>query len=78
MTTARTAVGAATLNGMLYAVGGECALMDGHDDTLYMRCLECYDPILKEWVTKSSMKIARSFVSVVACGEYLYVIGKII
>ena len=76
MLTARTAVGSATLMGKLYGVGGECALTDGQDNTLFLRNLECYDPVQKEWVAKASMKIARSFVSVAACGSYLYAIGE--
>ncbi|XP_013388458.2 kelch-like protein 17 [Lingula anatina] len=75
MTVARTAVGATTVNGLLYAVGGECALAETQDDTLYLRCVECYSPISKCWTSKADMKIPRSFVAVVSCGEYLYAIG---
>ncbi len=47
MTIARTAVSAASLNGILYAVGGECAPNVVRDDTMYLRSLESYDPVLK-------------------------------
>ena len=75
MNTARTAVGAASLDGLLYAVGGECAMAESQDDTLYLRCTECYDPVLKQWFLKSDMCKARSFVAVAAVGGYLYAIG---
>lgn len=78
MNIARTAVGACSIEGMLYAVGGECALADTQEDTLYLRCVECYDPVLRQWVPKPDMKVARSFVAVAAVGKYLYAIGKVI
>ena len=47
MKIARTAVSAASYNGVLYAVGGECAQGLIRDDTMYLRSLEAYDPIHK-------------------------------
>lgn len=76
MNIARTAVGACSIDGMLYAVGGECALVDTQEDTLYLRCVECYDPVLRQWVPKPDMKVARSFVAVAGVGKYLYAIGN--
>lgn len=76
MNIARTAVGACSIDGMLYAVGGECALVDTQEDTLYLRCVECYDPVLRQWVPKADMKVARSFVAVAGVGKYLYAIGN--
>ncbi|OWF38510.1 kelch-like protein 3 [Mizuhopecten yessoensis] len=75
MNIARTAVGAVSVDGVLYAVGGECALADTQEDTLYLRCMECYDPVLRQWIPKPEMKIARSFVACVAVGRMLYAIG---
>ncbi|BFZ20955.1 hypothetical protein BsWGS_23995 [Bradybaena similaris] len=75
MNIARTAVGAASLDGVLYAVGGECALADTQDDTLYLHCVEMYDPIRKKWEHKPNMKLARSFVAVAAVGGHLFAIG---
>ncbi|KAL5014948.1 hypothetical protein ScPMuIL_009218 [Solemya velum] len=75
MNIARTAVGAASVDGMLYTVGGECALLDTQEDTLYLRCVECYDPVLRQWIPKQEMKIARSFVGVVGVAGCLYAIG---
>lgn len=75
MNIARTAVGAVSVNGLLFAVGGECALADTQEDTLYLRCVECYDPVLRQWIPKPEMKIARSFVSLAAVNGILYAIG---
>lgn len=76
MNIARTAIGSATLDGMLYTVGGECALIDTQENTLYLRCMECYDPVQRQWIPKPEMKIARSFVAVAAVNGFLYAIGK--
>ncbi|XP_077990257.1 kelch-like protein 12 [Glandiceps talaboti] len=75
MTMARTAVAAATLNGMLYAIGGECALADSQEETMYLKCVECYDPLHKEWLSVSDINVARSFIAVATLGDYLYAIG---
>ena len=75
MSTARTAVGAATMDGLLYAAGGECAVVDSHEDTLYLRSVERYDPILKQWDACREMKVARSFIALTALGGHLYAIG---
>lgn len=75
MNIARTAVGVCSLDGLLYAVGGECALADSQENTLYLRCVECYDPVLRQWIPKPEMKIARSFVALAAVGRFIYAIG---
>ena len=72
---ARTAVGSASLDGYLYAVGGECAINEPHDDTLYLPSVECYNPCLKLWFPVADIAAARSFVSVVVCSGYLYALG---
>ncbi|WAR16523.1 KLH18-like protein [Mya arenaria] len=76
MNIARTAIGSATLDGLLYTVGGECALIDTQENTLYLRCMECYDPVQRQWLPKPEMKIARSFVALAAVGGYLYAIAS--
>ncbi len=75
MTIARTAVSAASLNGTLYAVGGECALVELQDETLYLQCVEAYDPIMMEWTQRAEMQVARSFVAAVAAGGQIYALG---
>ncbi|XP_071960871.1 kelch-like protein 18 [Antedon mediterranea] len=76
MEIARTAVGAAELDGMLYVVGGECAFNGVQDDdTMYLGCVECYDPVLKRWTRKKELNVQRSFVAVASMGGYMYCIG---
>ena len=73
---ARTAVGCASLDGTIYAVGGECALASAHDDTQYLTHVESYDPEIEQWFTCSPMNVARSFVSVCELDGYLYAVGR--
>ena len=77
MVISRTAVGAATLNGLLYAVGGECAFSGGQDDdTMYLGHVESYDPLLKCWKQRQSLNVPRSFIAVATLGGMLYALGK--
>ena len=76
MKIARTAVGAASSGGIIYAVGGECALAESQDETAYLRSTEAYDPVRKEWLHKADMRIQRSFVSVCAIGRFIYALGQ--
>lgn len=71
----RTAVGACSLNGLLYVVGGECAVNIPHDDTMYVRHVECYDPAVNQWMSLADIAIQRSFVAVTALNGYLYALG---
>lgn len=75
MSIARTAVGAASLNGLLYAVAGERAVNEPHDDTLYLQYVEAYNPVLHQWFTVSELSMPRSFVSIVVCNGKLYALG---
>ena len=72
---ARTAVGSCALSGLLYVVGGECAVSTPHDDTMYVRYVECYDPSVQQWISLADIAIQRSFVSVVALNDYIYAVG---
>ncbi len=76
MTVARTAVGGASLNGLISAAGGECALVEAQEDTMYLRCVEVYNPVLKDWSLCAELKVGRSFVSVCALGDMLYALGQ--
>lgn len=76
MLIARTAISAASADGLLYTMGGECALAEPQDDTMYLRSLERYDPVMKEWTRLSDMKVARSFLAAVSVGGYLYALGE--
>ena len=75
MKIARTAVGATAYNSLLYTVGGECAVNTPHDDTLYLRCVECFDITTRQWFRVADIGIQRSFVSVTVCGGNLYALG---
>lgn len=72
---ARTAVGSCSLNGLLYVVGGECAVSAPHDDTMYVRYVECYDPVVRQWISLADIAIQRSFVAVTALHGCLYAMG---
>lgn len=76
----RTALGAATMDGLLYAVGGECAYTSNiHTiDTRYLGHVECYDPLRKKWSQKESLNERRSFIAVVALRGKLYALGKLL
>lgn len=78
MQISRTALGSATLDGLLYAVGGECAFTSNiHTiDTRYLGHVECYDPLRKKWSQRSSLKEARSFIAVVSLRGNLFALGE--
>eukprot|EP00794_Sanderia_malayensis_P011756 gene11756-12975_t len=75
MNSARTAVGAACLDGLLYTVGGECAVNSPHEDTLYLGAVECFDSVKRRWFRVADIGIQRSFVSVAVCNGFLYAVG---
>ena len=60
----RTAVAATSLDGRLYAVGGECETKFSHEGTLYLSSVEYYDPIQNSWAFVAEMKHPRSFAAV--------------
>lgn len=66
--TARSALGAATINGVLYAVGGIT-------NNGFSNVLEAYNPSTNTWTTKSSMPTPRYGPAVVALNGILYAIG---
>ena len=57
----RTAVAATSVDGRLYAVGGECETKFSHEGTLYLSSVEYYDPIQNSWAYVAEMKQPRSF-----------------
>lgn len=77
MTCARTAVGACSLNGFLYVVGGECANGGSnlHGDTNYKSTVEIYKTREKIWLNVADLAIPRSFISVVTLSGYVYALG---
>ena len=70
MSTRRSSVGVAVLNGRLYAVGGY--------DGVARQCLnsvECYDPELDEWSAVEPMTQRRSGAAVAVLENMVYAIG---
>ncbi|XP_063718556.1 kelch-like protein 20 [Symsagittifera roscoffensis] len=68
MNVARSGIGVAVLNGLIYAVGG-------HDGTSYLNSVECYDPSVKKWSIVANMNCPRRYVAVCAYNGLLYVAG---
>ena len=78
MKVARTAIGAAALDGIVYAIGGECALDQPQDgETLYLSSMEAFDTLQKEWHECSTMRVARSFIAACSLRGYIYAIGDV-
>ena len=67
-----TAVGLGSLDGRFYAVGGECETT-GHEGTLYLKSIECFDPRANCWSRIPNMQFPRSFAAVSSFnGENVY------
>jgi len=76
MPTARVYLGAAALDGLIYAAGG---VPGGFTD---LATLEAYDPATNTWTSRQPMSVGRGGAAVVGvdtgqpgCGGYLYAIG---
>ena len=61
--------------GCLLFAGGECAVNNPHEDTMYLGVVECFDPIKRKWFRVADIGIQRSFVSVAVCNGNLYAVG---
>ena len=68
MQSKRCRLGVAALNGKLYAAGG-------YDGSVFLKTVECYDPVKNEWKSVKSMNVKRSRVALVATYGKLYAIG---
>jgi hypothetical protein len=69
MSTARSGAAAATVNGIIYAIGG------GNTASPYLATIEAYDPATNTWTTKASMSTIRNSPAAVSLGSLLYAIG---
>jgi sugar lactone lactonase YvrE len=69
MPTARSSIGAASINGIVYTVGG------GEGYCGPVSTVEAYDPATNTWTTKASMPTPRYSLAVVALNQILYAIG---
>ncbi|XP_043941864.1 actin-binding protein IPP [Protopterus annectens] len=65
---ARSGLGMAVLEGMIYVMGGE-------KDSLIFDCTERYDPVNKQWTSMASMNYPRCGHGVCACRGALYALG---
>uniref|UniRef100_A0A3B4ZBL7 Intracisternal A particle-promoted polypeptide n=1 Tax=Stegastes partitus TaxID=144197 RepID=A0A3B4ZBL7_9TELE len=66
---ARSGLGVAVLEGMIYVVGGE-------KDSMIFDCTERYDPVTKQWAAVASLNFPRCGVGVCPCHGALYALGK--
>ncbi|XP_054623099.1 actin-binding protein IPP isoform X2 [Dunckerocampus dactyliophorus] len=65
---ARSELGAAVLEGMIYVVGGR-------KDSMIFDCTERYDPVTKQWDAVASLNFPRYGFSVCPCHGALYALG---
>ncbi|XP_078072034.1 kelch-like protein 18 [Mustelus asterias] len=68
MTTSRSRVGVAMVNGLLYAIGG----FDGHSR---LSTVEVYNPEMDKWTKVSSMNSKRSAMGTAVMDGHIYVCG---
>jgi N-acetylneuraminic acid mutarotase len=68
MPTARSGLGVVTVNGKIYAIGGE-------NGDVTLRTNEEYDPATNTWTTKASMPTARSRFAIAVYQGKIYVMG---
>ncbi|XP_072297257.1 actin-binding protein IPP-like [Eucyclogobius newberryi] len=65
---ARSGLGVAILEGMIYVVGGE-------KDSMIFDCTERYDPVTKQWAAVASLNFPRCGVGICPCHGALYALG---
>jgi len=70
MPTARWGLSASTVNGKIYAIGGE----SDWGDVIYST-VEEYDPATDKWTKKTNMPTVRCYLSTVALNGKIYAIG---
>ncbi|MBI4569006.1 MAG: hypothetical protein HY719_11485 [Planctomycetes bacterium] len=70
MPTARSELGAATVNNIIYAIGGRVG-----DGSVKSAVVEAYDPATNSWTTKQPMPTARDSLAVVPMNGKIYAIG---
>ncbi|MFB3888309.1 MAG: Kelch repeat-containing protein [Candidatus Bathyarchaeia archaeon] len=70
MPTARTSLGAAAVNGKVYAIGGYSSSQDK-----FLTVNEAYDPAADIWTAKASMPTPRGGFAIATYNDRVYVIG---
>jgi hypothetical protein len=75
MPTPRDNLGAATVNGKIYAIGGSNAVPNSGPNLLNIN--EEYDPTTDNWTEKAPMPTARELFGIAVCQNKIYVFGGI-
>ncbi len=73
MPTARLFLSVATVNGKIYAIGGE-----SDDSDVFFATNEMYDPSTDTWTTMAPMPTARSSFGIAISGDKIYCIGGVV
>jgi len=69
LSSSRSGVVVVTLNGAMYAIGGE-------SDSLISDCVECFDPVISsQWQTIQTLTIPRCSAGACAVNDQIYVFG---
>ena len=70
MPTSRAGVGAATLHGKIYVLGGF-----GHDPSITLDVVEVYDPVTDSWASADPMPTSRVGLGVATLNDAIFAIG---
>lgn len=73
----RSSAGAATVNGILYAIGGEGGgpyAVGGFNGTT-LNTVEAYDPVTDSWTSKAPLPTARFSLAAGVIGDRVYAVG---
>jgi N-acetylneuraminic acid mutarotase len=72
MPTPRQGIGAAVVEGWIYAVGGS------DENIASLDTLERYNPVQDKWETRASLPVKRHFATAAALGDKLFIMGGLV
>src|SRR5918996_5752289 len=75
MPTARALLGAGTVNGIVYALGGQVVGPTPDEGTLFLATVEAYNPATDTWTAKAPMPTRRFALGVGEIGGLVYAVG---
>ncbi|HZA61097.1 MAG TPA: kelch repeat-containing protein [Actinomycetota bacterium] len=75
MPTARALLGAGTVNGIVYALGGQVVGPTPDEGTLFLATVEAYDPATDTWTARAPMPTRRFALGVGEIGGLVYAVG---